>query len=178
MESHCPVCRGPLPYGHIVCPGCEERIEARRPRDRRSMLMAWGRGLMLCMAVFFFLKGTYGALSPKDYSRAMEAFGLPARDVDGTALDAAFFLVTGLLYGIAWVGSYLERTWGPMVCLAALVVFLAGQVIIQFVILRESGGAARAVALFIFWMSVPVFQYCTYRMGLAEPQDEPDSGRG
>jgi hypothetical protein len=130
---------------------------------------------MLCMAIFFFLKGTYGALSPKDYSRAMEAFGLPTRDVDGTALDAAFFLVSGLLYGIAWVGSYLERPWDQVVCLAALAVFLAGQVIVQFVVLRENDGAARAVALFIFWVSLPVFQYCTYRMGLAEPRDQPES---
>ena len=175
MQSHCPVCGNPLPYGRIVCPSCEQRIEDRRPRDRRSALLAWGRGLMLCMAVFFFLKGTYGALSPKEYGRAVEAFGLPVRDVEGTALNAAFFLAAGLLYGIAWAGSYLERAWGQIVCLAALVVFLTGEVIMQFVVLREAGGAARAIALFIFWSSVPIFQYCTYRMGLAEPRDEDNA---
>ncbi|NQT89614.1 DUF2116 family Zn-ribbon domain-containing protein [bacterium] len=168
MESHCPVCGNVLPYNRIVCPSCEQRIDARRPQDRSNALLAWGQGLMLCMAIFFFLKGAYGALSPEEYGRAMKAFGLPVRDVEGTSLTAVFFLAAGLLYGIAYMGGYLERAWGQYVCLAALVVFIAGEMIVQFLILQEAGGIARAMALFLFWIAAPILQYCMYRMGLAE----------
>jgi len=167
MESHCPVCGNVLPYGRIVCPSCEERIEARRPMDRSNMLLAWGRGLMMCMAVFFFLKGAYGALSPDEYGRAMKAFGLPVRDAQGTSLTAVFFLASGILYSIAWLGSFLERWWGVHVCLAALIVFVFGEIVVQFFILQDQGGIARAMALFLFWIAAPILQYVTYRMGIA-----------
>jgi len=149
----------------IVCPACRRRIDAREPTRRESVLYAWGRGLMLVLAVFLFLKGAYAALAPKEYERLIGAFGATGREGAALHWNAAFHLLAALLYAIAWAAGYLRRAWDRAACLAALVVFVVGQGVTLFASIAQAGGVARAIALFVFWVSVPIFQYCAFVLG-------------
>ena len=182
MVRSCPVCKEELADHEIVCSACQERIDARMPAHRRSVLWSWGRGLMLAMAILFFLKGSFAALSPEEYARTVADFGFTSRDVTATSVGSAFFLAAALLYGMAWIGGYLGRAWDKHVCLAALVVFGAGETVTRFLFLSGRDGLARGLALFVFWMAVPVFQYCIFRLayqaaepeGVGAPQRKPE----
>ena len=175
MERHCPICGHVLGRHELVCILCRERIDAREPRRRAGALYAWGRGLMLFLAIFLFLKGAYATLSPEGYKAFVADMGFPMRDDHVLHWNAAFALVAALLYAVAWVGGYLGRPWDALVCLAALAAFVVGQGLAQFV-LCDQGGVARALALFVFWCSVPVFQYYSFILGRGRVEPPSDAG--
>jgi len=173
VEQHCPLCGNPMGRREIVCPACRERIEEREPVRRASVLHAWGRGLMLFLAVFLFLKGAYATLIPKGYEVFIASMGFPTRDPAALHWNAAFVLLAALLYAIAWAGGYLGRVWGGAVCLTALAVFVIGQGITQFALGHQDGSLSRAVALFVFWLSLPIFQFVSLTLGRRQGEEAP-----
>jgi predicted nucleic acid-binding Zn ribbon protein len=171
MQHHCPICGNPILRHDIVCSACRERIEAREPTRRAGVLHAWGRGLMLFLAVFLFLKGAYATLIPKGYESFVASLGLPSRDAVALHWNAAFVLLAALLYAIAWAGGYLGQAWGTLVCIGGLVIFVIGQIIAQFVLGHEDGSLPRSVALFVFWVSVPIFQFVSLMLGRSHAEE-------
>jgi predicted nucleic acid-binding Zn ribbon protein len=165
MAEHCPVCGNPLGRHDIVCPACRQRIDAREPARRHSVLYAWGRGLMLVLAVFLFLKGAFAALSPVEGGDVARSFGLRSASRVTQFLSSAFAVLAALLYAIAWAGGYVERTWDTAVCLAALIVLVVGQALTGILWASGSGQWAHALALFVLWSAVPVLQYVLFRLG-------------
>jgi len=170
MQGHCPICGQPLGTSAVVCEACHGRIDAREPRRRAAVLYGWGRGLMLFLALFLFAKGAYATLSPGGYAELVGDLGFASKDPTAQNWTAAFALVAALLYAIAWVAGYLGRGWDVLVCLAALVAFVMGQGATQFVLSGLEGGIARAIALFVFWTSVPTLQYYTFVLGRGEAE--------
>lgn len=175
MERSCPVCGHHMRRHDIVCHGCRERIERREPVRREEALYAWGRGLMFCLAFFFFIKSALATFGPRDYQALTRSMGFEAVKPTFYYLNAAFVSAAALLYAIAWLGGYLKLRWEAGVCLAALVVFVAGQGVTQFVSASGEGGLARAAALFVVWIAVPVCQFCALVLG--EHHEEPPPPR-
>lgn len=171
MEAHCPVCGGPLDRHDVVCGACRERIRAREPARRDSVLHAWGRGLMLFLAVFLFIKGSLAALAPSDYRDLARSFGVHSVDLDAQFLNAAFVVAAALLYAMAWAGGYVHRAWESAMCLTALIVLVAGHALTSIISASRNGSWAQSLALFIVWLSLPIFQYCAFRLG--SPDGEP-----
>jgi predicted nucleic acid-binding Zn ribbon protein len=173
MAEHCPVCGNPLGRHDIVCSVCRQRIDAREPARRHGVLYAWGRGLMLFLAVFLFLKGAFATLSPVEGSDVARSFGIRGTSRVTQFLDAAFAVLAALLYAIAWAGGYVERAWDTAVCLTALIVLIVGQALTGVLWASGSGQWAQALALFVLWSAVPALQYVLFRLG---QQQDIDSG--
>lgn len=165
MDSHCPVCGHPLGRHDIVCRACHQRIDTREPARRESLLYGWGRGLMLFLAVFLFLRGAVASLAPVDYGELARSFGVQSVSRTAQFLNAAFIVSAALLYAIAWIGGYVGETWDRAVCLAALVVFVVGHGLTGIISASSNGHWAQSLALFVVWVSVPVFQYVAFQLG-------------
>jgi len=170
MERHCPICGHRMTPHEIVCGACRTRIEQREPVRREQALGAWGQGLMLCLALFLFAKGALATFGPSEYQSLVRSLGFDAADATAHYLNAAFVSAAALLYAIAWIGGYLGLKWDVAVCLSALAVFVGGQAVTQFVFVRGDGGVARALALFVVWVAVPVFQFAALALGVRHEQ--------
>ena len=171
MERKCPVCGHRMHYRDVVCPACRERIERREPVRREQVLRAWGRGLMLCLAVFLFAKAVFATFSPAEYQSFLRSLGFEKEHETFLYLNAALMSAAALLYGVAWLGGYLKLGWETLVCGIALVVFVVGQGATQFLLVPAGEGLARPLAFFIVWIAVPVFQFAALVLGRHE--DEP-----
>ena len=173
MDRQCPVCGHRTHPDDIVCEACRSRIERRKPMRREQVLHAWGRGLMLWLALFFLAKGALATFTPVGYRNLVESLGFVAHDDTFHYLNAAFVSAAALLYAVAWIAGYLKLPWETLVCGLALAVFVVGQGVTQFAF--DPSGAARALAFFIVWIAVPLVQFVALVLGrnAAEPPAEP-----
>ncbi len=178
MERTCPVCGHRMAARDIVCPACRERIEQREPVRREQVLYAWGRGLMLLLAILLFVKAAWATFSPSEYQDFVRALGFEKQSEVFVALNAAFVAAAALLYAVAWLGGYLKLEWEAVVCGLGLAVFVIGQGITQFMFAPDGAGVARPLALFVVWVAVPVFQFAALMLGNAEEEPEPSGGDG
>ena len=173
MEYHCPACGNPMGRNDVVCPACLRRIEAREPARRESILYGWGRGLMLVLAMVLFLKAALATLSPSEYGEVVRSLGIARAHPTAQFLNAAFMAAAALVYAVAWAGSYVGRRWDRAACLLALVVFLVGQAGTRGLAAASDGQWAQALALFCVWVAIPIFQYCSFRLGRPDETEAP-----
>ena len=169
MERKCPVCGHRMAARDIVCPACRERIERREPVRREQVLYGWGRGLMVCLAVFLFAKAAFATFCPAEYGAFVRSLGFDGESATFSYLNAAFVGTAALLYAVACLGGYLRLGWEVLACGLGLVVFVVGQGVTQFVFAAESDAVARPLALFVVWLAVPVFQFAALVLG-REPE--------
>ena len=165
MERKCPVCGHRMERLDIVCVACRGRIEQREPVRRECVLYAWGRGIMICIALLLFVKSVFALFGPREYEAFMHSLGLRLPDPEVWYLNIAFAASASVLYAVAWIGGYLKLRWEGLVCALGLLVFVVGQAITQLSDADAEGGLARALALFVVWIAIPVCQFATLTLG-------------
>jgi len=163
--KQCPVCNKDMADNRIVCDECQSKIDTNEKPRRESVLYAWGRGLMVFLACMFFFRGMYALLDAEGYQSAGKAIGLHPLSQTAHYMNASLLLLTGILFAVSWIGGYLEKIWHRALCLATLVMFIVGQLVVQFQGVASAEDGARSAALVLFWVTLPVIQYIAFSMG-------------
>jgi fucose 4-O-acetylase-like acetyltransferase len=173
--KNCPICNEGIPANSIICTSCLSEIRSNEPVRKESVLYAWGRGLMIFLALFFFFRGMFALIDPTSYQKTGESMGFVSPSQAIHHVNAALLLLIGLMYAITWIGSFLEKRWNRPLCLVTLICFIAGQLFIQFSEADSAETIARGLALILFWITIPVIQYITYCMGKPHKASEEES---
>ena len=168
----CPACSVEMPEGRIVCAACLQAAVLAEPGHRRQRLARTGRGLMLAFAIFLFVKASWMSLAEANYAQFVAALGFAQKSTAVHYLGAMFAGLSAIGYVLAWIGSLLRRRWGKTVCGATLAVFAVGQVVTQCVGLAPEDPKAKAVALIVIWLALPILQFVALILGGEEAKLE------
>lgn len=180
----CPVCKQDISDSDILCQECLHKVNENEAPRKESVLYSWGRWLIVFLCVLFFLRGAYALLSPESYKQIGEEIGFRSPGDTVHYFNTMLLLLTGTLYGITWIGGYLEKKWHRKLCLVTIILFIIGQLIIQLSGAKSVEGIAKAFALIFMWVSIPVFQYTAFSMGkpysvqTTEDRKQNSEGRG
>ncbi len=163
--TKCPLCGSEVAERGTICDSCLAKAMTARPGRRQRRLAGAAQSLMVWFAVLLFIKACWMALAEPSYSTFVASMGFPQKSAAVHYLAAAFFGLSAAGYIMAWVGTLLERNWRFGVCGAALAVFGLGQVVTQFMGAQPGDPWAKAVALVVIWMVLPVFQFAALLLG-------------
>ena len=169
--KQCPVCKESISDSQLVCGECMTRIQDNEQPRREAVLYTWGKNLMIFLAVMFFLRGMFALLDPKGYMSMGESIGFRIPEQTVHYMNTSLLLLIGILYGIAWLGSYLQTKWHRPFCFVILLLFIIGELAVQLTGAEGAEAYTRAMALVFFWISIPVFQYAAFKMGKPRLKD-------
>jgi hypothetical protein len=169
----CQMCSHDVSPGSLVCSECFTKVLSHEMPRREYVLYVWGKGLMVFLAIVFFVRGVYALMEPNSYRAVAAAVGMPLSSDTVHYLNTSVLLLAGMLYGISWIGTYLQKVWHQKLCLVTLVFFVAAQVILQLIEVVNAGDFALRLAVIIFWCVIPVFQYVALHLGEHFEHDQP-----
>lgn len=167
----CPICSAEISESEIVCLSCQEKIHANEPIRKEDRIRGVANNLVIFLAVFLFVKGSYGLLGIESYKGFVEGMGFPVSSDSLHYWNASICILAALGYAVTALGNYLAAGWTKAVCRFSLVFFILGQLIIQLGDISEQFKLAEAIAVVCFLAFVPLLQYVMSLMGrrLQEP---------
>ena len=118
----------------------------------------------------------FALLDPQGYMSVSESIGFRIPEMAVHYMNTSLLLLIGILYGIAWLGGYLDKKWHRPFCMITLILFIVGELAVQLSGVTGAEGYTRGLALVFFWISIPIFQYTAFVMG--KPRLRPESGNG
>jgi len=156
--KNCPVCHAQMDDAAVVCAECLAKAQGLTGTLNRQHLFLAAQQITLLFALFLFAKSGWMAFSEASYSDFTRSIGLPTVSPGVHYVAALFASISAILYAAAWIGGAVRAKWGYPTCLAALIVFVIGQVVTRFASLGPEFPVPRAVAFILLWSALPAFQ--------------------
>ena len=163
--SKCPICSTEISESEMVCQSCQDKIRANEPVRKEDRIRSVANNLVIFLAVFFFVKGSYGLLGITSYKRFVEGMGFPVAMDSLHYWNASICILAALGYAVTALGNYLGSVWTGSVCRFSLAFFILGQLIIQIGDISEEFKLAEAIAVVCFLGFVPLLQYVMSQAG-------------
>lgn len=157
--SKCPVCSNDISDFEIVCMPCQEKIRTNEPIRKEDRIRSVANNLVIFLAIFFFVKGSYGLLGITSYKSFVEGMGFPVGSDSLHYWNASFCILVALGYAVTALGNYLGTVWTGSVCRFSLIFLVVTQLIVQIFDISEEFKLAEAFAVVCFLGFVPVLQY-------------------